>query len=53
MIQDFLSLLVESWNNHPVAVVLSVVTIVVLCFVIVDTHRHRRHLKRTRGHHHR
>jgi hypothetical protein len=50
MIQDLLQILSESWQDRPVVVALSVVAIVVLIYVIIDTHRHRRKRHRRSTH---
>lgn len=54
MIQDFLKLLSESWQNRPAVVILCGVAMAILVFVILDTHRHRRRQKKRRPdkHHH-
>ena len=46
MIHDILKFLSESWRDRPAVVVLSGVALVVLLFVLVDTHLHRRKYKR-------
>ncbi len=48
MLHDFLKLLRESWQSSPVIVVLCFLALVILAFVIFDTHRHRRRLKKER-----
>lgn len=50
MIHDLLQILSDSWQDRPGLVVLSVVALVVLLYVIIDTHRHRRRRHRRSTH---
>lgn len=50
MIYDLLQILSDSWQDRPFLVVLSIVAILVLIYVIIDTHRHRRKRHRRSTH---
>ena len=50
---DFPSFVFRLWQDQPGMIILSVVGVIIFLLVVIDTHRHRKKLKRRhRNRHH-